>query len=61
MDLYDYLKENADDVLFVDRTGTIIAVYLKGDTKVLFSFPSISLAQTKYRLMRRELEGIKVA
>ena len=60
MDLYAFLKENKEDVLFVDRTGNIIAVYCKGDKKILFQFPTINIAQTRYRQFRRELEGVKV-
>lgn len=60
MSLYELLKKNADEVLFCDRTGNLISVYCKNDTKVLFEFPSIQLAQKNYRKFRRELEGIKV-
>ena len=60
MSLYELLKENSDEVQFVDRTGNIIAVYCNGGVKVLFEFNSIHQAQNKYRLFRKELEGIKV-
>lgn len=60
MSLYEFLKENKDEVICCDRTGNIISVYCKDDVKVQFVFSSIGLAQTKYRKIRRELEGIKV-
>lgn len=60
MILYDFLKENNDKVLFVDRTGNLIRVYCSDDVSVLFRFPNVLQAQKKYRLFRKELEGIKV-
>ncbi len=60
MNLYEFLKENKDDVTFVDRSGNIIAVYCKDDVKVLFHFASVPIAQSNYRKFRRELEDIKV-
>ena len=58
--MFNYLRENNNDVLFVDRTGNIIAVYCKGNIKVLFEFSTQNIAKNKYREFRRELEGIKV-
>ena len=58
--MFNYLRENNEDVLFVDRTGNIIAVYCKGNIKVLFEFSTQNIAKNKYREFRRELEGIKV-
>lgn len=60
MSLYEFLKENNDDVLFCDRTGNLIAVYCKGNVKVLFEFSSVNKATFEYRKFRRELENIKV-
>lgn len=60
MSIYEFLKENNDDVLFCDRSGNLIAVYCKNNVKLVFEFSSISLAQKNYRKFRRELEGIKV-
>ena len=60
MNLYEFLRENADEVLFCDRTGNLISVYCRNDVKVIFKFKTISLAQNKYRKFRKELEGIKV-
>ena len=58
--MYDYLKSNTDDVLFCDRTGNLVRVYLKGDVSVLFQFPSVDYARKQYRKFRKELEGIQV-
>jgi len=58
--MYDYLKENKEDVLFCDRTGNLIRVYLTGDVSVLFQFPNVKSARKQYRKFRKELEGIKV-
>lgn len=60
MSIYEFLKENNDDVLFCDRSGNLIAVYCKNNVKVLFEFSSTNLAQKNYRKFRRELENIKV-
>lgn len=60
MSIYEDLKRNADDVICVDRTGTIISVYLKGNVRVLFEFGTINQARRKFREYRRELEGVKV-
>lgn len=60
MSIYEYLKENKEEVLFVDRTGTIVAVYLKDNVKALFDFGTINTASRKFREYRRELEGVKV-
>ena len=60
MNLYEFLRENADEVLFCDRTGNLISVYCRDDVKVIFKFKTISLAQNKYRKFRKELEGIQV-
>ena len=61
MSLYEFLKENKEsEVICVDRTGNIISVYCKDDVKVQFVFQTVNLAQTNYRKIRRELEGIKV-
>ena len=60
MNLYEFLRENADEVLFCDRTGNLISVYCRNDVKVIFKFKTISLAQNKYRKFRKELEGIQV-
>ena len=58
--MYNYLKENNEEVLFCDRTGNIISVYCKNNIKVIFEFSTIQIAQTNYRKFRKELEGIKV-
>ena len=58
--MYDYLKRNKDDVLFCDRTGNLIRVYLSGDVSVMFKFPSVDSARKEYRKFRKELEGIQV-
>ena len=58
--IYQYLKNNKNDVLFVDRTGTIVCVYLKNDVKILFPFNTINKARRNYTVFRRELEGIKI-
>ncbi len=60
MGIYEYLKANKEDILFVDRTGNIVVAYLKGDVKVMFEFNSINTASRKFREYRRELEGIMV-
>ena len=58
--MYDYLKENAKDVLFCDRTGNLVRVYLKNDISVLFQFHSVDYARKQYRKFRKELEGVTV-
>ena len=59
--IYDCLKEQCkEDILFCDRTGKIISVYLTGEVKVMFTFHSEGIAKDKYRIFRRELEGIRV-
>lgn len=60
MTLYDYLKEHKNDVLFCDRTGNIIAVYLKDNVKILFEYNTINTATKKLTKFRRDLENIKV-
>lgn len=60
MSLYEFLKENKEDVLFCDRTGNLIAVYCRDNIKVLFEFPSVNQATFQYTKFRRELENIKV-
>ena len=60
MNLYEFLKENSENVIFCDRTGNLISVYCRDDVKVIFKFKTISLAQNKYRKFRKELEGIQV-
>ena len=60
MNLYEFLKENSENVIFCDRTGNLISVYCRNDIKVIFKFNTVHLAQTKYRQFRKELEGIKV-
>lgn len=60
MTIYDYLKQNKKDVLFCDRTGNIISVYLKNDVKILFEFNTISTASRKLTQFRRDFEDKKV-
>lgn len=60
MTLYDYLKRNSKDVLFVDRTGNIISVYCKNNIKILFEYNTISTASNKLTRFRRDLENRKV-
>ena len=60
MMIYDYLKQNNEQVLFCDRTGNMIAVYLKNDVKVLFEYNNIHTASKKLTQFRRELEGKQV-
>lgn len=60
MTVYDYLKENNDEVLFCDRTGNIISVYCKNNIKILFEFKTINNASAKLTQFRRELEGKRV-
>lgn len=60
MSLYEILKENADEVLFVDRTGNLISVYCKDNVKVQFQYATIGQATFNYTKFRRELEGIKI-
>ena len=58
--MFKYLKENKEDVLFCDRTGNLIRVYLTGGVSVLFECPNVGLAQKEYRKFRKELEGISI-
>jgi len=58
--LYSFLKENNENVIMCDRTGNLISVYCKGDAKITFVFPNVSIAQRKYTQFRRDLEGVKV-
>lgn len=58
--IYDYLKTNNEEVLFCDRSGNIISVYLKNDIKIIFEFKSIEIATRKLTIFRRELENKKV-
>lgn len=60
MSIYDYLKSNNNEVLFVERTGNLIAVYCKNRTKVLFEYNTIGTASRKLTMMRRDLEGKRV-
>ncbi len=60
MSIYNYLKEHSNEVQFVDRSGTLIAVYLKDNTKVIFQFNSIGTASRKLTQFRRELENKRV-
>lgn len=60
MSIYNYLKENNKEVQFVDRSGNILAVYLKGNVKVLFEYSNINTASRKLTQFRRELENKRV-
>lgn len=60
MSIYEFLKQNKKEVLFVDRSGNIIAVYCKNGIKVLFEYSNIHLASKKLTKFRRELENKKV-
>ncbi len=60
MSLYEFLKENKDEVICCDRAGNIISVYCNDDVKVQFVFKTVPIAQNQYRKFRRELENIKV-
>jgi hypothetical protein len=60
MSIYDYLKQNKKEVLFVDRTGNLLAVYCKNDIKILFEFSNIHAASRKLTQFRRDLEDKKV-
>lgn len=60
MSIYDYLKRNNKEVQFVDRSGTIISVYCKGNIKIQFQYNTISIASRKLTQFRRELENKRV-
>lgn len=60
MSIYNYLKQNKKEVLFVDRSGNIIAVYCKGNIKVLFEYNNINTASRKLTQFRRDLENKRV-
>ena len=60
MSIYEYLKNNNSEVMFVERTGTLVAVYLKNNIKVIFEYKTIGTASRKLTQMRRSLEGKKV-
>lgn len=60
MSVYDYLKNNRQEVLFVERTGTLVSAYLKNNTRVIFEYNTIGTASRKLTKMRRELEGKRV-
>ena len=60
MSLYDYLKSHKNEVLFVDRTGSIISVYCTNDVRVIFEYNTISTASRKLTQFRRDLENKKV-
>ena len=60
MSVYDYLKANRKDVMFVDRSGNIISVYCKNNIKVQFHYNTISTASRKLTQFRRELENKRV-
>ena len=60
MSIYDYLKRNNKEVQFVDRSGTIISVYCKGNIKIQFQYNTISTASRKLTQFRRELENKRV-
>lgn len=59
-EVYSFLKENNENVLFCERTGNLISVFCKDDVKVIFQFPSVKNAQYHYRRFRKELEEIYV-
>lgn len=60
MSLYEFLKENKDEVICCDRTGNIISVYLRNDVKVQFQYNTISTASRELTKFRRELENKRV-
>ena len=60
MSIYNYLKQNKKEVMFVDRTGNIIAVYCKDNIKVLFEYNNINTASRKLTQFRRDLEDKRV-
>ena len=60
MSIYEYLKEHSNEVMFVDRTGNMLAVYCKNNIKVLFEFNTINTANKKLTKFRRELENKRV-
>lgn len=59
-EVLDFLKPKKEDIIFIERTGTIVSVYLKGGLKVIKEFPNISAASKGFTIFRKELQDIKV-
>lgn len=60
MSIYDYLKNNKREVMFVERTGNLVAVYCKNNIKILFEYNTIGTASRKLTQFRRDLENKRV-
>lgn len=59
MDIIDFLKENKEIVLEIDRTGNIISFYLKNDFKLQKVYNTQNKAIKEYTKFRRYFLNIR--
>ena len=59
MDIIDFLKENKEIVLEIDRTGNIISFYLKDDFKLQKVYNTQNKAIKEYTKFRRYFLNIR--
>ena len=59
MDIIDFLKENKEIVLEIDRTGNIISFYLKDDFKLQKIYNTKNKAIKEYTKFRRYFLNIR--